>query len=146
MSLVVVRKYLNYRSFQITADIRHGNIFTCSFEEPCSALLQSDTDDFNWTRQSGDTPSEGTGPSFDHTFRNTTGKITDNYSKYYFKDWRRVELLNNGFGQAFYHFCAPLDPGLDRDTWPSSIFPVLHLRIIVGAAVLYLLHLGVEIF
>ena len=74
MSLVV----LNYRSFQITADIRHGNIFTCSFEEPCSALLQGDNDDFNWTRQSGDTPSEGTGPSFDHTFRNTTGKITDN--------------------------------------------------------------------
>ncbi|XP_065054237.1 MAM and LDL-receptor class A domain-containing protein 2-like [Rhopilema esculentum] len=52
------------------ASTLHG--LNCSFERNCS-WIQFDKDDFDWTRASGKTPSQGTGPSDDHTFGNKTG-------------------------------------------------------------------------
>ncbi|XP_033118987.1 MAM and LDL-receptor class A domain-containing protein 1-like [Anneissia japonica] len=46
----------------------------CDFEDPsiCN-FVQDKTDDFDWTRKNGSTPSFNTGPSFDHTYANSEG-------------------------------------------------------------------------
>ena len=49
-------------------------LLSCSFEEACDALEEDDKDDFDWMRISGRTPSFETGPEYDHTFNNKTGK------------------------------------------------------------------------
>jgi hypothetical protein len=42
--------------------------FTCTFEDPNSCRWTEDlSDDFDWTRNQGYTPSIGTGPTTDHT-------------------------------------------------------------------------------
>lgn len=45
----------------------------CNFEQNMCQWTQDDTDDFNWKRQAGGTPSRGTGPGFDHTLGTSTG-------------------------------------------------------------------------
>ena len=42
----------------------------CDFDVNTCTWVQGDTDDFNWSRISGSTPSNNTGPNGDHT----TGK------------------------------------------------------------------------
>ncbi|XP_033751994.1 MAM and LDL-receptor class A domain-containing protein 1-like [Pecten maximus] len=45
------------------------NANSCNFEDPnLCGYTQDTTDDFDWTRQSGQTASANTGPSADHTF------------------------------------------------------------------------------
>lgn len=42
--------------------------YSCNFEnEILCELIQTDVDQFDWTRNSGTTPSSGTGPISDHT-------------------------------------------------------------------------------
>ena len=41
--------------------------FSCTFENDECGWTEDQTDDFDWTRASGQTASFGTGPSFDHT-------------------------------------------------------------------------------
>ncbi|XP_033121015.1 MAM and LDL-receptor class A domain-containing protein 1-like [Anneissia japonica] len=50
------------------------SLVQCDFEDQsiCS-FVQDSSDDFEWTRASGTTPSIATGPSFDHTHGNQTG-------------------------------------------------------------------------
>ena len=41
--------------------------FNCTFERNLCSWTQDNTDQFDWTRTSGSTPSSSTGPSVDHT-------------------------------------------------------------------------------
>ena len=53
----------------------HGN---CDFENGmCNFWRQDETDDLEWTRIQGRTPTPDTGPSTDHTTRTPLGKITN---------------------------------------------------------------------
>ncbi|XP_071956926.1 MAM and LDL-receptor class A domain-containing protein 2-like [Antedon mediterranea] len=46
----------------------------CDFEEPViCGYLQDTTDDFDWTRRKGSTPSQNTGPSTDHSYKTGEG-------------------------------------------------------------------------
>ena len=47
----------------------------CNFDVSSCGFVQGKDDIFDWTRQNVDTPSQGTGPSFDHTTGNVTGKL-----------------------------------------------------------------------
>ncbi|CAH3194704.1 unnamed protein product [Porites evermanni] len=47
--------------------------FTCNFDVSLCGFEQGTDDKFNWTRHKGNTPSSGTGPSFDHTTGDMTG-------------------------------------------------------------------------
>ena len=47
----------------------------CDFEHGLCAWEQDTTDEFDWTRNTGNTPSYSTGPLTDHT----TGKATGEY-------------------------------------------------------------------
>ena len=44
--------------------------FDCDFEIDTCTWKQSTTDNFDWTRHAGDTPSTQTGPHGDHTDQN----------------------------------------------------------------------------
>lgn len=46
----------------------------CDFENGLCGYRQGSNDYFDWLRQSGDTLSFGTGPTFDHTFGTTAGE------------------------------------------------------------------------
>ncbi|KAL4232405.1 hypothetical protein ACF0H5_009973 [Mactra antiquata] len=47
----------------------------CGFEDPdlCGFIQENGTDNFNWTRTQGRTPSANTGPSYDHTCKDRNG-------------------------------------------------------------------------
>ncbi|XP_033117835.1 MAM and LDL-receptor class A domain-containing protein 1-like, partial [Anneissia japonica] len=46
----------------------------CDFEDPyLFYFVQDDSDDFDWIRLSGSTPSFGTGPEYDHTYGTLQG-------------------------------------------------------------------------
>ena len=45
----------------------------CNFERDMCQWSQDATDDFDWTRQAGGTPSTNTGPTYDHTVGDNTG-------------------------------------------------------------------------
>eukprot|EP00795_Rhopilema_esculentum_P012712 gene12712-3431_t len=45
----------------------------CDWEHGLCGFTQDSTDDFDWTRQKGSTPSIGTGPSVDHTLQTNQG-------------------------------------------------------------------------
>ena len=47
----------------------------CNFDVSLCGFVQGKDDIFNWTRHKGSTPSDETGPSFDHTTGNMTGKL-----------------------------------------------------------------------
>ena len=47
----------------------------CNFDVSLCGFVQSDNDKFDWTRHKGSTSSHDTGPSFDHTTGNVTGKL-----------------------------------------------------------------------
>ena len=42
------------------------------------AFTQDRTDDFDWTRQRGSTPSIGTGPTVDKTLQTNQGNLSSN--------------------------------------------------------------------
>lgn len=48
----------------------------CDFEHGLCVWEQDRTDDFDWTRNQGTTPSSATGPLTDHTTGQSTGKHT----------------------------------------------------------------------
>ena len=49
---------------------------TCDFETAdLCGYIQDSTDPIDWTRNSGTTPTVGTGPSFDHTYSNSSGRF-----------------------------------------------------------------------
>ena len=43
------------------------SVQSCNFDKSTCGFVQDKTDDFNWTRINGSTPSTNTGPSNDHT-------------------------------------------------------------------------------
>ncbi|KAK3083765.1 hypothetical protein FSP39_002807 [Pinctada imbricata] len=49
-----------------------ASVFSCDFEDNATlcGFTQDTKDDFDWTRQYGQTPSQSTGPLTDHTFNN----------------------------------------------------------------------------
>ena len=49
----------------------------CTFESNMCGYTQLSSDEFDWTRQKGDTDATGTGPRFDHT----TGDGKDYFCK-----------------------------------------------------------------
>ena len=50
-------------------------IGTCTFESDECGFIQTTSDHFNWLRQRGNTPSQLTGPSIDHTSGRSNGKV-----------------------------------------------------------------------
>ena len=52
-----------------------GEVIRCDFENQnaCNWKQEVNNDDFDWTIQSGPTPSADTGPPSDHTTGNSTG-------------------------------------------------------------------------
>ena len=53
---------------------------TCNFDASMCGFVQGINDKFDWTPHKGRTPSELTGPSFDHTTGNLTGELLTNSS------------------------------------------------------------------
>lgn len=53
----------------------------CNFEGGMCGWHNEDDNWMNWTLHSGPTETDHTGPSFDHTFRNATGRLK--YFVYY---------------------------------------------------------------
>lgn len=47
----------------------------CDFQQDLCSYTQDKTDDFDWTRLKGKTPTSGTGPLTDHTLGTGLGKI-----------------------------------------------------------------------
>ncbi|KAH3887722.1 hypothetical protein DPMN_011741 [Dreissena polymorpha] len=64
----------------------------CSFERDICNWVQDDSDDFNWSLGAGSTATTGTGPSYDHTFGNTTGHyiFIESSSPQQFNDKARI--------------------------------------------------------
>ncbi|XP_033122124.1 MAM and LDL-receptor class A domain-containing protein 1-like [Anneissia japonica] len=58
----------------------------CDFEDPYICyFVQDETDDFDWIRTSGSTPTSGTGPEYDHTYGTLQGSymyIETSYPRY----------------------------------------------------------------
>ncbi|XP_033122121.1 MAM and LDL-receptor class A domain-containing protein 1-like, partial [Anneissia japonica] len=58
----------------------------CDFEDPYICyFVQDETDDFDWIRTSGSTPTSGTGPNYDHTYGTLQGSymyIETSYPRY----------------------------------------------------------------
>lgn len=60
-------------------------LVSCDFTNDVCGWTQAVTNDFNWTRHSGDTPTQSTGPDGDHTdpnglyktYKNVTNGFTD---------------------------------------------------------------------
>ena len=50
----------------------------CTFETDLCGYIQDPEDDFDWTWIQGGTPSSTTGPGFDHTYGDSSGKTEDN--------------------------------------------------------------------
>ena len=73
----------NCRCTNLTAVVFHLLEATCNFDVSLCGFVQGTDDKFDWTRHKGNTPSSGTGPSFDHTTGNMTGelKICDRAAK-----------------------------------------------------------------
>lgn len=46
----------------------------CNFEENWCGWHNAEHKEMNWTRHNGSTPTNKTGPNFDNTFKNSTGK------------------------------------------------------------------------
>ena len=59
----------------LTAVVFHLLEATCNFDVSLCGFVQGTDDKFDWTRRKGNTPSSGTGPSFDHTTGNMTGEL-----------------------------------------------------------------------
>lgn len=45
----------------------------CDFEQGFCGWINTANDDLDWTRHNGSTPTHFTGPSHDHTYKNSTG-------------------------------------------------------------------------
>jgi len=50
-------------------------VFGCNFDTSMCGFVQSSSDNFNWKRHQGRTPSRDTGPSTDHTSGNGMKKV-----------------------------------------------------------------------
>ncbi|XP_067928262.1 MAM and LDL-receptor class A domain-containing protein 1-like [Watersipora subatra] len=57
-----------------------GKSVSCSFEQPCGYELSTSDSGYQWVLNSGNTLTEGTGPSYDHTYMNSSGH-------YYYTEW-----------------------------------------------------------
>ena len=58
-----------------------GNFETiCNFDVSMCGFVQGNDDKFDWTRRKESTPSDLTGPSFNHTTGNLTGELLTNSS------------------------------------------------------------------
>lgn len=57
--------------------MRHDFFFLgalCDFQKDFCSFIQDTTDNLNWTRNKGSTPTPGTGPQVDHTLGSRAGK------------------------------------------------------------------------
>lgn len=52
-----------------------GKSVSCSFEQPCGYELSISDSGYQWILNSGNTLTEGTGPSYDHTYMNSSGRF-----------------------------------------------------------------------
>ena len=50
-------------------------LVSCSFETDCDAFNQDSSDVFDWVYNQGKTESDYTGPSYDHTLKNSKGRL-----------------------------------------------------------------------
>ncbi|XP_041467526.1 MAM and LDL-receptor class A domain-containing protein 1-like [Lytechinus variegatus] len=50
-----------------------SSVANCDFEDDMCGYEQADDDDFDWTRNQGRTPSDNTGPTYDHTTMTSEG-------------------------------------------------------------------------
>ena len=66
---------------------------SCDFEHGICGLLQSVYDDFDFTRQSGQTASRGTGPSTDHTTGTADGHYIYIESSYPQRSGDKAEIM-----------------------------------------------------
>ena len=60
----------------------------CDFEQGWCGWNNTLRDDLDWTRHNGSTPTTQTGPSVDHTFKNSTGM-------YVYVDMSETSLMGN---------------------------------------------------
>lgn len=51
-----------------------AELMECDFEEGLCGWTQDNTDQMDWTRHQGPTDTGKTGPKYDHSFMNLTGK------------------------------------------------------------------------
>ncbi|XP_077978884.1 MAM and LDL-receptor class A domain-containing protein 1-like [Glandiceps talaboti] len=74
----------------------------CNFENgTCGWTQPSDTDQFDWTWASGDTPQERTGPPHDHTYANSSGHYMyiDGAASGYGRTAQLVRVFHHMYGE-----------------------------------------------
>lgn len=47
----------------------------CNFQDDSCSFTQDNTDNFDWVRTKGSTPTPGTGPTVDHSYGSILGKV-----------------------------------------------------------------------
>ena len=51
------------------------SLIVCDFQKDMCGFIQDTSDNFNWTRNKGSTPTSGTGPILDHTLGSRLGIV-----------------------------------------------------------------------
>ncbi|XP_057298293.1 MAM and LDL-receptor class A domain-containing protein 2-like isoform X2 [Hydractinia symbiolongicarpus] len=70
-------------------------VYSCNYEQKTLCQwVQDGTDNFNWTVQQGHTSSSGTGPSADHTIKNSTGSYLFMEASYPRKNGDKARILS----------------------------------------------------
>ncbi|CAB4028882.1 RNA-directed DNA polymerase from mobile element jockey, partial [Paramuricea clavata] len=95
--------------------------FSCNFEVPNSCQwAQDSSDDFNWTRHQGGTPSVNTGPSTDHTRSSANVLRTFDNDKAHGPDGIPAHLLTETASQIAPSLCQLFNKSLRIGVVPSD--------------------------